>query len=602
MTATPTAAVLDSDAVAARVRAELDGALRDAVAPMPGRLYLTVERSAAPAAARVLFEQLGARYLISVGADRRREGAGFEVLHCFAFDRAALRCVLRVPLDGVHPVAPSITPVVPGASWAELEMRDLLGIESEGHPDPRPLMLPDDFPADVFPLRKDVPYDFKVGEAARALASPALGPASTAPSPGGKRPFLYREPPEGATVVQLGPFFPVLEEPSQWRLFVDGENVVGADYRGFYCHRAIEKLADSQLNYNQVVTLAERICGICGCVHTCSYCQAVEEATGLVVPLRARIIRTLTLELERLQSHLLWLGLACHIVGFDFVFMHAWRLREPLLRLAENVFGARKHFGVNLVGGVRIDVPRPKHAAVLAAMAEVEREAGLLVKAIQSDEALLARLTGVGVFTPAEVRAMGAVGPTARGSGVAIDVRRDHPYAAYDLMQFDVVTHDGCDVLGRTLVRVLEIFESVKIMRRCVALLDELPEGDLLAAIPEALPAGREGLGAVEAPRGEVFHYVRTGERNGPDRWRVRAPSYQNIQSVPLMFKPGTQVADVPITVGSVDPCFSCTERLEIVDRASGARRVWRQAELEELSRADMRRRRAQRTRAGGGA
>jgi Ni,Fe-hydrogenase III large subunit/Ni,Fe-hydrogenase III component G len=592
MTATPASAALDADAVAARVRAALDGALRDVVAPVPGRLYLTVERAAARAAARVLFEDLGARYLISVGADRRREGAGFEVLHCFAFDRTATRCVLRVPLDGERPVTPSITPVVAGASWAELEMRDLLGIESEGHPDPRPLMLPDDFPADVFPLRKDVPYDFKVGSPAADGDAP--------PSPDGRRPFLYREPPAGSTVVQLGPFFPVLEEPSQWRLFVDGEAVVGADYRGFYCHRAIEKLADSQLNYNQVVSLAERICGICGCVHTASYCQAVEEATGLVVPLRARVIRTLSLELERLQSHLLWLGLACHIVGFDFVFMHAWRLREPLLRLAENVFGARKHFGVNLVGGVRIDIPRDKHAGVLAAMAEVERETQLLVKAIQGDDALVARLKGVGVFTPEEARAMGAVGPTARGSGIAIDARRDHPYAAYDLVEFDVVTHDGCDVLGRTLVRVLEIFESVKIMRRCVALLDELPEGDLLAELPEALPAGREGLGAVEAPRGEVFHYVRTGERNGPDRWRVRAPSYQNIQAVPLMFKPGTQVADVPITIGSVDPCFSCTERLEIVDRAGGGRRVLRQAELEELSRADMRRRRAEWARAGG--
>ena len=588
MSATPAAATApDSDAIVARLRAALDGRLREVVAPVPGRLYLTVERAAAPRAARVLFDELGGRYLISVGADRRREGAGFEVLHCFAFDRAATRCVLRVPLDGQRPVAPSITPVVAGASWAELEMRDLLGIESEGHPDPRPLMLPDDFPADVFPLRKDVPYDFRV---------PAEG------APAGTRPFVYREPPAGATVVQLGPFFPVLEEPSQWRLFVDGESVVGADYRGFYCHRAIEKLADSQLNYNQVVSLAERICGICGCVHTASYCQAVEEATGLVVPLRARVIRTLSLELERLQSHLLWLGLACHIVGFDFVFMHAWRLREPLLRLAESVFGARKHFGVNLVGGVRIDVPRAKHAAVLAAMAEVERETQLLVKALQGDEALVSRLRGVGVFTPEEARAMGAVGPTARASGVDIDVRRDHPYAAYDLTPFDVVTQDSCDVWGRTLVRVLEIFEAVKIMRGCVALLDGLPEGGLLAEIPETLPAGREGLAAVEAPRGEVFHYVRTGERNGPDRWRVRAPSYQNIQAVPLMFKPGTQVADVPITVGSVDPCFSCTERLEIVDRARGERRVWRQAELEELSRADMRRRRAAWAEKGGGA
>ena len=557
-----------------RIRARLNGALLDVQASLPERLYLTVDAAHVREAVRALYEELRARYVISVGVDRRRSGAGFEALHFFGCDADHVRVAVRVGLDGERPVAPSITPIVPGASWAEVEMRDLLGIEPEGHPNPRPLCLPDDFPPDVRPLRKEVPFDYKVD-----------GRTS--------RPFPYLEPPPGTTVVQLGPFFPVLEEPSQWRLFVDGETVVGADYRGFYCHRGIEKLGDSALNYNQVINLAERICGICGCVHSASYCQAVEEAAGIVVPLRARVVRTIMLELERLQSHLLWLGLACHIVGFDFVFMQAWRLREPLMTLAEQLTGSRKHFGVNLVGGTRFDVPLEKFDAVVAAMAVVERESMALVKAIQDDDALISRLKGVGVLTPAEVRAMGAVGPTARGSGVPLDVRRDHPYAAYEFCKFDVVTHDGCDVLGRTLVRVLEIFESVKIVRQCLTLLRDTPEGDIIADVPDTLPADREGMGSVEAPRGEVFHYVRTGERNGPDRWRVRAPSYQNIQAVPLMFKPGTQVADVPITLGSVDPCFSCTERMEIVDRGTGETRVLRQSELEALARADMGRRRA---------
>jgi Ni,Fe-hydrogenase III large subunit len=390
----------------------------------------------------------------------------------------------------------------------------------------------------------------------------------------------------------MGPFFPVLEEPSQWRLFVDGENVVGADYRGFFCHRGVEKLADSVLGWNQTIALAERICGICGCVHSTSYVQAVEEAAELVPPLRAQVIRTLALELERVQSHLLWLGLACHIVGFDWGFMHAWRLREPVLTLAEHLTGSRKHFGLNLVGGVRADVPRERLGRLRAVVDEVERDSLALVKAIQEDDALIARLKGVGVLTPDEVRAWGVVGPPARASGVDIDARRDHPYAAYARMEFDVVTHDGCDVLGRTLVRALEIFESAKILRQCAALLEELPEGDLMAEVPETLPAGREGLGAVEAPRGEVFHYLRTGTRQGPERWRVRAPSYQNLQAVPLMFKPGTQVADVPISIGSADPCFSCTERVEVVDRRGGRRRL-RERDWLALSRADMARRRA---------
>lgn len=567
------------ETIEAHAREALGRSLRSVAVPAPGQVEFTVERDALPAAARLLFEDLRARYVITVGADRRRDCAGFEVHHHFAFDREHLRASVRATLDAERPQAPSITGIVPGASWAELEIRDLLGIECTGHPDPRPLILPDDFPADVHPLRKDVPHDYRV---------PPAGAGGGIP----RRPFQYREPPPGTTVVQLGPFFPVLEEPSQWRLFVDGENVVGLDYRGFYCHRAIEKLADSKLNYNQVVSLAERICGICGCVHSSTYCQAVEAAAGIVVPERGLVVRTIALELERLQSHLLWLGLACHIVGFDFVFMHAWRLREPVLGLAERLTGSRKHFGVNLVGGTTFDVPRGRLPEILAVATEVERQSLELVKAIQDDDALLSRLRGVGVLTPEEARTSGAVGPTARGSGVALDVRRDHPYAAYERLEFEVVTHEGGDVLARTLVRAREIFESVRLLRGCVALLDTMPEGHVMARVPSELPAGLEGVSAVEAPRGEVFHFVRTGARNGPDRWRVRAPSYQNLQAVPLMLKPGTQVADVPITLGSVDPCFSCTERAEIVDRAAGTRRVLRPGELDDLARADMRRRR----------
>jgi len=554
-----------TDRLAVQLFTALHERLEDLESPTPDRLYATVQPANMVSAVRALWDGLRARYVITVGLDRRGEGAGFEVLHCFALDQDRLRCALRVPLDAQHPVIPSVTPLIPGASWAELEIRDLFGIEIEGHPDPRRLILPDGFPEGVHPLRKDFPYDAK---------PPLDGPS-----------FKFRDPPAGTTVMRLGPFFPVLEEPSQWRLFVDGERVVGADYRGFYSHRAVEKLAEAKLPYNQVISLAERICGICGCVHSTAYCQAIEEAVSLQVPLRARVIRSLILELERLQSHLLWLGLACHIIGFDFVFQQSWRVREPLMVLAEFLTGSRKHFQCNVVGGVTFDVTREKGQRILEALTTVEREAAALVKALQGDEAFIARLKGVGVFTPEEVRLMGAVGPTARGSGVALDARRDHPYAAYDQLTFDVVTHDGCDNLGRTMVRVGEMFESAKMMRQCVRLLEELPEGDLVAEVPPELPPYREGMHAVEAPRGEVFHYARTGTKGGPDRWRVRAPSYQNIQSVPVMLKAGTTVADVPITLGSVDPCFSCTERMEVVDVAARARRVLHREEIRSLVR-----------------
>lgn len=552
--------------VISALRQRLGEKLRKIEQPTPHRLYVTIDRDAVLDAADSLFNELKARYVISAGIDKRPLGEGFEVLHFLAFDKDNLRCALQIPLDAERPCIRSITSLIPGAGWAEREFRDLLGIESEGHPDPRLLVLPDGFPEGLYPLRRDYPYDYQ----------PPLENGRT---------FPFKEPPEGTTVVVIGPFFPVLEEPSQWRVFVDGELVVGCDYRGFYNHRAIEKMGDSVLTYNQIPFIAERICGICGYVHSCSYCQAVEEAAGIKVPLRARVIRTLLLELERLHSHLLWVGLACHIIGFDTIFMQSWRVREPIMWLAEYLTGSRKNYGINLIGGVRRDVTKDQHERILQVVDRIEGETTELAGTLTRDTALIARLEGVGVFTPEEVRLTGAIGPTARGSGVAIDVRKDHPYAAYDLIEFDVVTHDGCDILARTLVRVGEIFESIKIMRQCVKWLKELPEGQLMAELPEEIPAYRHGMNAVEAPRGEVFHYVLTGENNRPYRWRIRAPSYQNIQAVPVMFKPGTTIADVPITLGSVDPCFSCTERMEFVDVKSGQIKVLTETELYELSR-----------------
>jgi Ni,Fe-hydrogenase III large subunit/Ni,Fe-hydrogenase III component G len=561
-----------ADPRVARLRHALGRRLLGVAAPARGRLYVTVERDALRDAAAALWDDPAVRYVISIGSDRRAQGEGFEAMHVFAVDADALRIAVRARLDAAEPSMPSITPVVPAASWAELEMRDLFGIVPDGHPDPRRLVLPDGFPEGVHPLRKDVPHDLAWEDDGTTRG--------------------YRPPPAGASVVQLGPFFPVLEEPSQWRVFVDGERVVGCDYRGFFCHRAIEKLGDSQLGWNQVIQLAERICGICGCVHSTSYCQAVEEAAGIDVPLRARVVRTVMLELERLQSHLLWLGLAGHVVGFDFVFMQSWRLREPLMDLAERLCGSRKHFGVNLVGGTTFDLDAARCEALLEAVGTVERAAGELAGTLEGDEVLVSRLQGVGVLTRDEVRLGGLVGPTARASGVPIDVRRDHPYAAYPHLRFEVCVEEGGDVWARTRVRIREIFQAVQIVRQCVRMLGELPPGEIMAAVPESLPAGLEGLGAVEAPRGEVFHYVRSGERHGPERWRVRAPSYQNIQFTPWMFKPGTTIADVPISVASADPCFSCTERVELVDPAGGGRRL-RGAELEALCRADMAARRA---------
>jgi len=204
-----------------------------------------------------------------------------------------------------------------------------------------------------------------------------------------------------------------------------------------------------------------------------------------------------------------------------------------------------------------------------------------VVAAVAKDKNIQARTVGVGVADRHLVKQAGLVGPVARAAGVAIDCRRDHPYAAYDRVEFDVITAGGADVWSRLLVRTAEVFESIRIIRQC---LEKMEDGPLILPIPGELPVGRLGLSSVEAPRGESHHFLITGENQRPRRWRVRAPTYQNLQAVPMMIK-DQQIADMTISLGSIDPCFSCTDRLETIDLRSGTTKIWSQAELLALTR-----------------
>jgi Ni,Fe-hydrogenase III large subunit/Ni,Fe-hydrogenase III component G len=538
------------------------GVLENLQEHVKNQYVATVPREKLPSVVGYAVKGLGGRFVISVAEDRQKIAGDFRASYILAFDRDKKFLVLNTSVPAGDLAVGSVTPQVPAADWSEREAYDLLGIVPTGHPDPRRLILSDDFPPDIHPLRREYAYNTRF------------------PYEPGNAPERLKGP-EGTTVVPLGPFYPTLEEPACFRLFLDGERVVGSDYRGFYNHRAVEKLADSELNYNQVPFVAQQICGICGQVHSCAYCQAVEDACGIETPARALYIRTILLELERLHSHLLWVGLAGHIIGFDTVLMQLWRIREPVMWLMERITGNRKHYSSNLIGGVRFDIDAAAADDIRRVLDKVETEFKAVVDAVSIDTTLMARLKGVGVLSEENARALAVVGPVARGSNVPIDARIDHPYAAYDRLGVQIQVQDGCDCWARTIVRLLEVFETIRLLRKS---LDEMPAGPVMAKIDRELPAGKIGLCSVEAGRGESHHYVLTGAENRPERWRVRAPTYQNLQAVGVMIA-GQQLADVPICIGSFDPCFSCTERVETLDVNTNRVRVYTKDDLYTISR-----------------
>ncbi|MFO7914810.1 MAG: nickel-dependent hydrogenase large subunit [Candidatus Krumholzibacteriales bacterium] len=386
--------------------------------------------------------------------------------------------------------------------------------------------------------------------------------------------------------IPIGPFHPILEEPEFFELHVDGERVVDIDITIGWSHRGIELLSEHK-TWDQVPFLVERVCGICSASHPYAYVKAVEDLLQVEVPERAQYIRVIVAELERLHSHLLWTGLAGHFLGYNTVFMWAWKYREPLLDILEAVTGNRNHYATWRIGGVRRDLPGEEIPGIREMLDELWKKNDLLTKAIIDDPVIHARTKGVGVLNQKMCREYGALGPTARAGNYNIDARRDHPMDAYRNVEFDVIVCENGDVYDKAVVRQLENFEAIKIIRQCLDAIESMNGGDILLEIDKVPPG--EGLGVYEAPRGEVFHYVRSDGGNMPMRHKIRAPSFNNILTNEYTV-PGYSVADAGLITAAVDPCYSCTERMGVVDARSGERTVLTETDLVRLSQEKTRR------------
>jgi len=361
------------------------------------------------------------------------------------------------------------------------------------------------------------------------------------------------------SVISIGPFHPLQEEPEHFSLTVEGETVLDVDVSIGYNHRGIEKLSERR-NFEQATFVIERICGICSTSHPFAYTQAVEDIIPIEVPERARYIRTIIAEGERIHSHLLWFGLAGHFLGYNTVYMWMWKLREEICDVMEILSGNRQNYAMFKPGGVRRDFQAEDIPVVLTKIDGILPTLDMLRKAILDDPVLHARLKGIGVLTREQAIDYCALGPTARASGVAKDVRKNAPYGAYDRVDWQMIVTTNGDVWDKAVVRLLELYESIKIMKGC---LQTLPGGEIDARI-KSIPPG-EGIGAHEAPRGETFHYVRSDGTNRPARHKVRAPTFMNLPTLKATV-PGSSIADATIILAAIDPCYCCTERMAVRD------------------------------------
>jgi membrane-bound hydrogenase subunit alpha len=388
----------------------------------------------------------------------------------------------------------------------------------------------------------------------------------------------------------IGPIHPALKEPVAFQFEIDGERIVDVDVELGHVHRSVE-WAGMRRNPIQILYLAERICGICSYCHPMAFAIAVERAAGINVPERADYLRVIQAELERICSNTLWAGVAAHEIGFDSVLFLTWQIREEALDLTEYLTGNRVTKAITMIGGVRRDVTKDMIPKINKTMKYLKDNFEKLRHAFLDDKTFKLRSQGCGILTKEDALKLCACGPTTRASGVKKDTRLDQPYFAFNDLDFDYATPDvltgevNGDVYDRIIVRLLEVKQSIELIEQCI---DKMPAGDIVSEpkiaklLATLKKAEGEGIGRMEAPRGEVFHYVKLDGNEYPYCWKVRAPTYNNILPWIPMLK-GEQIADIPIVAASTDPCMSCTNRVAIVER-SGKKYELNKEELHKMS------------------
>jgi Ni,Fe-hydrogenase III large subunit/Ni,Fe-hydrogenase III component G len=510
--------------------------IQSTTADRADEIYLILNNPDIRPVANHLRGEFGARLVTVFAEDRRAQEGVFFNYYVFEQKGSSRYLVARTPIRLDDLAFPSLAAELPAVNWQEREIQDWFGLKAVGHPNPRRVALHDNWP-DVYPLRKDFPIEtvlppFK-GE--RHIYRPALG--------------------EGVFQVPVGPVHAGTIEPGHFNFAVAGEPILYLQLRMFYAHKGTEKLFE-KLPIHKAVFLAESISGDSSFSHGTAFCQAIERAAGIEVPPRALVMRTILLELERICNHVADIGAIATDVGFIIANAHASRLKETLVTLNEQITGSRLLRGMACVGGVRRSWDAAQLDTLRSAIDSFAREFQDLIELIDSSESTRDRLEQTGVLHPDKARDLGIVGVGGRASGVDLDVRRDHPYAAYSRYSFRVPLYQAGDVWHRMQVRIDEVNESISIIRKAMA---ESLQGEFRVPVP-TIPSDCRGLSAVEGWRGEIMHWIRTGPDNRLERCKIKDPSLNNWPALVEAVQ-GNIIADFPVINKSFNLSYSGTDR-----------------------------------------
>ena len=505
-------------------------------ASRPNEIYFHARLELVAGFCGQLYKKWNARLVSLFADDARAEDGTFHIYYVFALDAAHGFFILRVPIPKEDPRFASLTNAVPAVNWQEREIQDLFGLKLEGHPNPRRCALHDDWP-EVYPLRKD--FDLKT----------ALPPFK------GERHKFREVEGEGVFQVPVGPVHAGIIEPGHFLFSVAGEPVLYLQIRLFYTHKGTEKLFEN-IPVAHGVQLAESISGDSSFAHATAFCHAAERVAGIEAPARARALRTVCLELERVYNHIADIGAIATDVAFAVANAHAMRLREQVLRLNEQLTGNRLLRGMACLGGVRRDWDALQINRIGQAVRELGPEFDSLVDLIRESSSTIDRLETTGILKPEIARDLGVVGIAGRASGFDHDLRRDFPHAAYDQVKFSVPVFREGDVLRRMQVRIHEVRQALSIIEQVVG---ALPSGPKQVAMPD-MPSDGEALGFVEGWRGEIFHWIRTAGGNRLARCKIKDPSLQNWPALSEAIL-GNIVPDFPVVNKSFNLSYSGTDR-----------------------------------------